>query len=371
MTHDAHTRRRDRRFPRPTLAACAVVLSAAAGFACFPRTASAQDLTFSVDVPSDLARLDVLANQTVRHDAGVYTLAFDGPLEGLGPDVNLVALELLESGAFLFSTDVPFGAQGTDYDADDLIRFENGVYSLHLDGASLGLPDGVGIDALSRDASGDVVLSFDVPVAAGGSTFDASDLVRVSGGVLSTFLSATTMGLPADANVVGLETRDDGGVLLQFDTPLDLGGSTYLPGDVVARDAGGAWSLFFRDGGFPPGSAATDFGLPASPGGVEQLRLAKNGAQVDLSWDASCSTLANDYAVYEGTLGDFTSHQPKACSTAGALATTVAPDAGSRYFLIVPRSDATEGSYGVDGTGAERPSAAGACLPERKARACA
>jgi hypothetical protein len=83
-----------------------------------------------------------------------------------------------------------------------------------------------------------------------------------------------------------------------------------------------------------------------------------------LSWDPSCGATETDYAVYEGTLGDFTSHTPIICSTAGVTSATFAPPARNAYYLVVARNHWSEGSYGVDGGSAQRPPSAAACLSQ-------
>jgi hypothetical protein len=95
------------------------------------------------------------------------------------------------------------------------------------------------------------------------------------------------------------------------------------------------------------------------------LTIAKGaGDAIALAWGASCVAADADYAVYEGSLGSFTSHAPRTCSTGGALSLSLVPDAGDRYYLIVPVHADREGSYGTDGTGAERSPGMGACAPQ-------
>jgi hypothetical protein len=104
------------------------------------------------------------------------------------------------------------------------------------------------------------------------------------------------------------------------------------------------------DGGSVPGSALT---------------LARGaGNAITLSWGTSCVAADADYAVYEGSLGSFTSHAPRTCSTGGALSFGLIPGAGDSYYLIVPVHADREGSYGTDGTGAERPPGTGTCAPQ-------
>jgi hypothetical protein len=103
--------------------------------------------------------------------------------------------------------------------------------------------------------------------------------------------------------------------------------------------------------------------VPASAPGVP-LTLTKSGSDLTLQWGASCIATDADYEVYEGTLGTFFSHLPRLCTTGGLLAATITPSPGDRYYLVVPRNDSREGSYGVYGSGTERPMSFAACLAQ-------
>ncbi len=95
------------------------------------------------------------------------------------------------------------------------------------------------------------------------------------------------------------------------------------------------------------------------------LTLGKvGGGDISLSWGASCQSTDTDYQVYEGQMGDFTSHQQRFCSTSGATTTTLTPSSGSAYYLVVPRNATEEGSYGTDSSGMERLQGPTACLPQ-------
>lgn len=109
-------------------------------------------------------------------------------------------------------------------------------------------------------------------------------------------------------------------------------------------------------------SAAT--GVGRVPGDLEDdspVRLGKSGANVALSWAPSCVPSDTDYEVYEGTIGNWTSHTPKQCSTGGSTSATVTPGAGNMYYLVVPTDAVNEGSYGFTGAWAERPLGASSC----------
>ena len=112
---------------------------------------------------------------------------------------------------------------------------------------------------------------------------------------------------------------------------------------------------------------------PTAAGGVPDgngngagapLRLGRRpDGQVELSWSASCSLTDGDYAIYQGTLGDFTSHEPRVCSTLGLTSSALAVS-GDAYLLVVPSNGDNEGSYGYDSLGGARPPGQEACMPQ-------
>lgn len=94
-----------------------------------------------------------------------------------------------------------------------------------------------------------------------------------------------------------------------------------------------------------------------------------NGTDLDLAWDAACGA-GDDYAVYAGDIGTWTTMQSLSCSTSGLTSTTITPAGGDRFYLVVARNGGVEGSYGRDGTGAERSTAGAAACGEQVVGAC-
>ena len=93
-----------------------------------------------------------------------------------------------------------------------------------------------------------------------------------------------------------------------------------------------------------------------------QLMVDWDGAVgLTLTWGDSCNAGDTDYAVYEGALGDFSSHIPARCSTAGATTVSFFPSSIGTYYLVVPRTSSREGSYGVDSQGIQRDPSRNAC----------
>ena len=102
------------------------------------------------------------------------------------------------------------------------------------------------------------------------------------------------------------------------------------------------------------------------PGGNSGLYLARaSDGSLDLTWGPSCAGPGEDYIVYEGSIGDFADHHPiNPCGTGGAPSWNVPTAGGSRYYVVVARSLDSEGSYGLDGDGDERPPSTEACFTQ-------
>ncbi len=88
--------------------------------------------------------------------------------------------------------------------------------------------------------------------------------------------------------------------------------------------------------------------LAPSSGAIGQpLQLNKQGTDVELTWGSSCSGNDTDYSLYQGTLGEWESHERVVCTTGGSTAYgPYAAGTGNYYFLVVPRLATHEGSYG-------------------------
>ena len=95
------------------------------------------------------------------------------------------------------------------------------------------------------------------------------------------------------------------------------------------------------------------------------------GGDVTLSWGSSCNAIDSDFEIYEGAIGDWTSHRPRTCSTGGARTLTFTPPEFDAYYLAVPVSlyGQFEGSYGKGSAGTERPLGRSICRG-RQIHAC-
>jgi hypothetical protein len=329
----------------------------------------------------------------MRYAGGLYTPFPIWTIPG-GPMVD--ALEKMDKpGHWLFSVEtfsdlggaLPGGAEPRDV----VLLDSAATYSLFFCGGAVGVPEGSNVDAIYLEGgdTGQLVVSFDVPTTVGGTTFEPADLVRfrrpapfVCGGwvlgvpPLAFDASAAGAGVATSDNVVGAD-RIGGQLVLTFDVPADLlpslGPTTYLRGDLVAWN-GATFSPFLTLPSWPVASVVHDFTTQANPGQIPPKLLVNKSTitigDLTLSWVTSCSEGANDYGIYEGTIGSWYSHTLKDCDDAvPALSEDVTPAAGNTYYVVVPQNDFEEGSYGL-ATSGERPVGAAQCMVPQTVTPC-
>jgi hypothetical protein len=149
------------------------------------------------------------------------------------------------------------------------------------------------------------------------------------------------------------EVRSEAEINISYLGTVVEGGSSH---DVVLQFGPPGWAG--PGGEVPDGSDAT--GGP--PLHVNRL----DGGSVRLTWGPSCRSGDDDYAVYEGELGDPLSLGRVSCSTGGELeyAFQPLPRRGS-WFIVVPTDGVTEGSYGDTSEGIERVPSSTACWPQQ------
>ncbi len=320
----------------------------------------------AVDVPARLGGTDVNPNQVVRHWNGAYTA-----VATLDPSVTISAFALRGDGTVLFAPESPVTLGGVTYEPRDIVSCKAGTCTAFLAGAAVGIPAGTAIDALALDGGGNPVVSFDVPVTLGGTDYAPSDLVRFVNGAASLVWSGAAAGIPPGTNVTGFGTARSGNSIFAFDIPAQLGALAEQPGDLTTWNGNTNFSLFMRDAAWPADATLSGIGFAPGAGYVPdgkdipgtQVKLKKTGTQLTLTWGASCNPKDGDYAIYEGALGNFTSHVPNVCSTGGLTTATIAPLQKNAYYLVVARNAYAEGSPGFDSRGVQRPQGANACAP--------
>ena len=140
-------------------------------------------------------------------------------------------------------------------------------------------------------------------------------------------------------------------------------GGSRIVQDVLELQSGARITVDESSTTIGPGEARA-FTLSRPPGSADPPSLT-------LRWSASCTGGASDYAIYEGTLGSWYSHTEIDCTDDGFdRQETVTPSAGGRYYLVVPLNGASEGSYGTDARGIERPAGTVSCRASRVPTTC-
>jgi len=344
------------------------------------------------DVPTHetLGGTDLLPWQIVKYDGLAYTVALTIPGNPTVGDIH--RMDTIAN--WLFIVEAPNdlgGALPSPADPRDVVRFDgaSATYSSFFCGASLSvpIPPGVRLDALDTSGGdgGALIVSFDVPVTLGAFTFDPGDLVRyirTAPGCGGWTLAAANPDFDASASGIGIGTssnviasaRVGAQTLLAFDVPTDAGPpgiTTYVPGQIVGW-SGATFSLYQSLSGWPISSEVAALALSGNPGRVPPtIHVDKAGASVIVSWSSSCSQGAEDYEIYEGTIGAWYSHTSKVCTDAAHDLTEVfAPAVGSDYYLVVPRNAVDEGSYGTSSAGIERPVGAAQCVTPQVVTPC-
>lgn len=326
----------------------------------------------AVDVPSNLGGIDYTTSHLIRSDNAIYVLQ-----QVLPAGTEISALDRRPDGVWQLSPAHPLMLGATTYEARDIVTYNGATFAVVVDGSTVGIPEYARIDAIFHDPLGGVVISFDVPVNLGGMEYSRSDLVRLAAG-FSLYWDAEAAGVPLNANVVGADLDSAGELVITLDVPTRLGGSDFLPGQLV-RWNGAAFSNYFADGSWPASSQLRDFSFVPGAGtvpdgnGAGEVPLtvtSAGGGSITLTWGTSCLSSDTDYAVYEGLIGNYYSHVPKFCTTVGAPTKTFVPASSSSYYLVVPGNALSEGSFGLRSSGAERPPGVANCLPQVISTTC-
>ncbi len=360
-------------------------------------TRAATPVYVTPDVPTteNLGGTTLLPWKVYRYDAIGYV-----PVLTVPGSPTIDAIHKMDSpGDWLLSVEATSNFSGSltaDAEPRDVIRYHGatGIYSTFFCGGALGIPAWSNVDGLYLEGgdAGNLIVSFDVPTDLPPfSTFEPSDFVRFlpAGGPLCSDWALAAANPAFDASAAGagvsLSTNaigaDDGTGMIIFsvDVPTDLappGPVTYLPASLVSWN-GATFSIFETLSGWPGGSLVNGISCASNPGRLPirpssaQMVVSKSGGSIVLDWSASCSD-AEDYGIYEGTIGSWYGHTRVDCSDDGSdLVERVTPTTGrNHYYLVVPHSFKEEGSYGANSAGVERPAGAAVCAPAQNLTRC-
>ena len=337
----------------------------------FFTTIHAESFFLATDVPTLLDGANRLPWEIVRKDGGTYTTTLSLP-----PEAEIDGMHAMDEGDWLLSFTSTTSLGGITFEPEDVARYSPvaGVYAMFFDGSAEGVPPGSNVDSVLLDRSdfGPLVIGFDVPTTLGPVTYLPSDLVQFDVTGFTLFFDGFAAGITDGNNMTGADLRDTR-IIMTFDTPTTLGSTTYLPGEVIAWN-GALFSLFDQDPLWPASSRINGLSLLANPGRVPKITIAKVAGlpnDLTLSWTTSCSAGADDYGIYEGQIGSWSSHVSIDCSDDFSnLSEQITTSAANNYYLVVPHNLNDEGSYGLDSGGVERPVGGAACVTPQTITPC-
>ena len=170
-------------------------------------------------------------------------------LGALPSSADVAAYHLHSNGDQLFSLDTTVTLPGPlTAERGDVVRYDGGSYTLEFDASAEGVPNSAVTDAVGRDGSGDLLLSFDTTVDLGALTADDGDLVVFDGASFSMAFDASAAGVPEALDLDGAHDLGNGNLGLSFDGSGQLGGVDFDDEDVLEYDPSGPTWLLAYDG---------------------------------------------------------------------------------------------------------------------------
>lgn len=179
-------------------------------------------------------------------------------------------------GATIYSVDASVEIAGTVMRPGDVFQ-SNGVKV--LDAASESIPDGVNIDAISRDPdSCDLVFSVDVDTMLDGTAYSPSDLIAWN--AVDGFSLFRTTGLRTNIDALHLLDIEDR-VLISTDIDIEVLGSMFQDEDIIEIIPGGPGAFFELS--FSP----SPFDLSWEPADIDALWAMRAPVPGVFQWEAA------------------------------------------------------------------------------------
>jgi len=152
---------------------------------------------------------------------------------------NVTAYHDDGAGVHLFSLETTTTLGGVTISPRDVAAYDTGTatHTIHFEGSSAGVPDGVRVDALSRDEDGRLLLSFDISPAFPGTTnADDEDVVSWDGSTFALFWDGSAAGVPEGLDVDGVSDIGFGRLLVSFDGSGSIAGINFDDEDILEVD---------------------------------------------------------------------------------------------------------------------------------------
>ena len=201
-----------------------------------------EPVSASPDVTIDLGSGAIAADEDVAVDnqAGIVVLENLGVLPTAS---DVIALGLDVNGdrliAFETTTALPGGVIARK---GDVVRYDGANYTIEFDASLAGVPSNAETDAVSLSRNG-LLLSFDTTVDLPGSVVAADeDLVEWNGTSFELLFDGSSEGVDTSLDIDGAQDLGHGQFLVSFDTTGTVGGVVFADEDILRFDGTG-WSL--------------------------------------------------------------------------------------------------------------------------------
>ena len=190
-------------------------------------------IQFSPDITIDPDDT-LVADENVAED----NLSGGVSLTGVGaipPNADVTAYHVLENGDRLLAFDITVELAGSILISPvDIVRYDGGAFSLEFDGSALGVPAGTRIDAVSMDAKGDLLISFDITILLDGLLFADEDLARFDGVDFSMFFDGSMAGIDPSLDLDAMHFNPGSNTLLMsFDGSGQVDGTQFSDEDLL------------------------------------------------------------------------------------------------------------------------------------------
>lgn len=160
---------------------------------------------------------------------------------GLGVDgLAIYGFHRVNNDSFAFSVNRHAAIDGVVVAPNDIAVSNGGSVSIALNGSAEGIPDGVKIDSVFQDETGNWVLSIDVHAELNGTVYTDGDLIGYDGTSYFMVASQADLGLDDAADVTGIAQGTGGRWLITLQSGgQTLDGVSYFASDVLRTGSNG------------------------------------------------------------------------------------------------------------------------------------
>ena len=201
-------------------------------------------LDFVSASPDVTVELDGLffADEDVAVD-NLLGITVASPLGTLPGNAEVTAYALLLDGDHLLAFDTTAELPGSVFARrGDVVRYDGANYSIEFDASAASVPEGAVVDAVAESAG--LLLSFDTTVDLGGVSAADEDVVHWNGSSFLLVFDASAEGVDESLDLDAAQHLGGPNWALSFDTSGSVGGVDFDDEDVLEYD-GSTWTVLY------------------------------------------------------------------------------------------------------------------------------